>query len=101
MIVPCIFRILPYGVRRVLLTRLIIPSAVDPARRGSGSGPRRQGGALHWTNDLDAVALACSVCSGSMADGMVRYPSYPKPGITLLDHLGAGVPPPETCSPLH
>lgn len=44
-----------------------------PARRGSGSGLRGQGGAPDWTNDLDPAALIRSACLGSLADGWSEF----------------------------
>lgn len=52
--------------------RLIIPSAIDPTRRGSGPWRGCLGGAPHRTNDLDTLPMVCSACPGSMAVAMIR-----------------------------
>lgn len=44
-----------------------LPSTHTP---WSGRGSGRQGGAPHWTNDLDALGRDCSALPGATADGM-------------------------------
>jgi hypothetical protein len=66
---------------------LIIPSAVDPARRGAGLAGRVKVERPCWTNDLDADGLVCWACLGSMAAGMIRPPLIPEPECPRRRHL--------------
>jgi hypothetical protein len=77
------------------------PVCRRPTLQGAGQGQGVKAGAPYRKNDLEPLALVCSACTGSMADGMIRtnisHP-YCAWGARARGHPGVGAPPPEACT---